>query len=266
MLRRLFLIVLSCCVFLPPLYAQPTLTLATHITAEDPWIIGEGYDIHHSLPGIEIELYRMAFESLGLKLNIVRMPWKRAMIELERGAVDGLFPTDYDSKRLNIGVFPRGTGDVSAALAVRRTHYYFYKHRDSTLEWDGEHVTGAQRGIVVLRGWSVVADLKKRNIPIVEVSDKATAFKLLGANRVAGTVCAERAAEHFFSHNSERCGSFNKLEPAFKDQLSYLIFSHQFYAAQPQLAEQLWQAIATLRGSYTYVQLLEKYGLRKVKH
>ena len=50
------------------------------------WIDKDG-----QLVGGDIDIVKEAFKRAGLKVNIKHMPWKRLIVEMQRGVVDGAF-------------------------------------------------------------------------------------------------------------------------------------------------------------------------------
>lgn len=242
--------------------AKTTLLMATDILPDDPYIVGAGTEFNHDLPGIEVELYQLVAERLDLSLEFLRLPWKRGLIQLEQGEIDGLFPTAFSKERLKLGVFPMEQGRVSSALTVRKHNYHLYRHRDSRLSWDGVTVTGVETSIYAPLGWLIVEDLKKMNVPVIEIHDIQRAFKLLSVNRIAGFACPEGVANYYKNKHPELFVHIEQLQPVVKESPYFLIFSHQFVERHPGLAERIWQTIIEIKGSDVYRQLLVKYGVQ----
>lgn len=260
---RLFLVVSFFSLLLPvSASAKTTLLLATDVLPDDPYIVGDGTEFNHDLPGIEVELYRLVAERLNLSLKFLRLPWKRGMIQLEQGEIDGLFPAAYAEQRLNFAVYPMEQGMVSSAMTLRKHNYHLYKHRDSLLSWDGVTVTGVETSIYAPLGWLIVQDLKKMNVPVTEIYDISRAFKLLSVNRIAGFACPEAVANYYKNKHPELFTHVEQLQPVVKESPYYLIFSHRFVERHPGLAEQIWQTIVEIKNSDVYRQLLKKYRVQ----
>jgi polar amino acid transport system substrate-binding protein len=88
-----------------------------------PIQIGNGMDIADP-PGIAVELIKRAAEALGLKVEFVRRPNKRVLIELQKGIADGAFCFSFTEERLQYGRYPMRNGQLDNSRRVTVISYY----------------------------------------------------------------------------------------------------------------------------------------------
>jgi len=191
---------LLCAFFLHPASGMSlTLLLATDDTPGNPWIMGGGLHFQKDLPGIEIELYRHMAGQLGLELKMVRMPWKRCLFELKAGLLDGVFPASFKPERLEIGVFPFKNGKVDQTRKSRDSAYYLYRLKSSPVTWrDGKFVNLEQMPrptIGAPLGWSIVEDLRRMNIDVLERPRPIELLEMLSKGGLAGVACLSTVAD-----------------------------------------------------------------------
>lgn len=259
MLIRCFLIILLGLLFTLPAAAEPTLLLATDDTPGPPFIIGEGAEFHWEKPGIEIELFQLMAAKLNLSVKFIRLPWKRCLLQLEQGKIDGIFPASFKKKRMQFGVYPMKNGQVNLSLKMRDNAYFLYKHKQSPLLWDGDGFSGVQNGIYAPLGWAIVDDLKKMKTVVHEVYDLPRVFKLLENNRIDGFACLETVADYYLNENPEQYSNIEKLYPPLKEKPYYLMLSHPFVKQHPQLADKIWRTIVEIKESDAYKTIIQKY-------
>jgi polar amino acid transport system substrate-binding protein len=261
MRSQLFLAACMTLLLVLPASAERSFLFATDILPDPPYIIGEGTDFDQDKPGIEIELYQLVASKLNISIKFVRLPWKRALIQLKQGKIDGLFPANFQKKRMQIGAFPMENDQIISSLNVRKSIYHLYKHEESSLFWDGVTVKGVDIDSPVYAplGWLIVDDMTQMGVPVEGIHDMSRAFKLLAANRIAGVVCPDTVADFYMDAAPENYLDIVKLDPPIKEKLYYLMLSHPFVQQYPELANKIWKTITEIKDSEQYRHLFEKY-------
>jgi polar amino acid transport system substrate-binding protein len=237
-----------------------TLTLATDDTPGDPFIIGGGSTFDETKPGIEIEMYRAIASKLGMTLELKRLPWNRALLMLEQGQVDGLFPASFKLERTLIGHYPMQHAIVDISRRSRTNGYHLYKLADSTLDWDGSTFLNLnEQNLAAHQGWSIVDDLQKMGVNVVEIPAHAKAPELLLNKRVGGFVALETVFDAYIKKHPEALKEIVKVFPPVREKNYYLLFSKQFYEKQTETAERFWDEIKAFQQSEPFSALVENY-------
>ncbi len=224
------------------------ITLGCEDKVDFPHVLGDGEQIDWKNPGTNIELTKRMADELGLKIEIKRFPWKRALeLELKNGTIDGLFAASYKKEREEFGEFPSKEGQVDETRCMYVNSYFFYKLKTSPLDWDGKVLKNLKGAIGVPRGYSVVSDLKQMGYQIAESDDARKDFRRMNDGWL-GAIAALGTAEDFLLEASPE---FNqvivKVQPPISTKAYYLMLSHQFVAKNPELSQAIWDKFRELR-------------------
>ena len=253
-LATLFLAFFACTAY------GKTLTLATDNTPGDPFIIGGGETFQKDLPGIEIEMYRDIAQKLGITLEFKRLPWNRALSMLESGDIDGLFPASFKLGRTLIGRYPMKHAVLDISKRSRTNGYHLYKKNTSTIHWDGaafSNLNGQRLG--AHQGWSIVDDLEGLGVEVAEIPAHSKAPELILNDRVAGFVALETVFDAYLKKDPITTKAIQKVFPPVKEKNYYLLFSNQFYAENPILAERFWVEIKAYQESDAFSAMVQQY-------
>jgi len=262
MLARCFLGAVFCLFFALSVAAETTLLLATDETPGPPFITGEGSEFSWEKPGIEVELYQLMALKLNISIKFIRIPWKRCLLQLRQGKIDGIFPASFKQERMQAGVYPMKDSQANPLMKTRDNTYFLYKHKQSSLSWDGVTLSGLKSGIYAPLGWAIVDDLRKKRIAVHEAYDLPRVFKLLEKDRIDGVACLETVADFYLNENPEQYPSIEKIYPPLEEKPYYLMLSHSFVEKHPQLADEIWRTISEIKASDEYKKIVRKYHIQ----
>lgn len=255
--------VLCLLLFRPAPAMSLTLLLATDDTPGNPWIMGGGDHFQKDLPGIEIELYRHMARQLGLKLKIVRIPWKRCLMELKVGRLDGVFPASFKPERLEIGVYPLKSGKIDPTRKSRDSAYHLYRLKMSPLTWRDDKLVNLElmprTTIGVPLEWSIAEDLRRRSIDVLERPRPIELLEMLSRGGLAGVVCLSTVIDVYIDQAPHKFGQIEKVYPPVAEKTYFLMLSHQFTSAHPVIAEKIWDTIAELRTGDVFQSISNRY-------
>ena len=232
-------------------HAHPIkLTIAYEIKPNPPFILGHADQVAPPTPGSSVALLKALEERLDVEVEFVRIPWKRGLKQLEYNLVDGLFHASYRPERRSIGVYPMLDNErPDPAKRITRMEYHLYKNRKDDWRWDGSEFDGLDGPVAAMLGYSVANDLRALEIEVNEGASVLNNLKMLTSQRVSAVASLGGAADQIITRNPEQFGTIEKIRPAFKSKVYYLMLSRRFVAEHPQLAEQIWKQIAQLRDS-----------------
>lgn len=224
-----------------------------------PYQTGDGARINWEKPGVAVEHLQHVEKMMNIRIRFKRFPWKRGLVWLQEGNIDGLFSASYKPERTVFGAYPVKRGQVDQDRRSYYNTYYLYKIKGSPLSWDGKAFDNLKFGLSAVRGFSIVSDLKKMGILVHEFNNTTKCMNLLIQGRVDGVAALELAGDSIVSENQRRFERVTKVEPALKRKAYYLMLSHQFIEKHPDLSETIWHAIATVRESDVMKTIHKKY-------
>ena len=193
---------------------------------------------------LEVGKLKGLAERNDLTVNFKGVPWKRALVMIEKGVADGIINASYKDDRAQYAVYPMKNGklDSSRRLNPGKT-YYIYKNKNCSISWDGIQFRNPDGPVAAKDGYAVIDDLKKhKNIRIVIkpreeqiiadlIRGKIAAYAAMGAE--------EQAMKKFPSFDEIVVKEPNPIRQ--KDY--YLIFSKLSYGKKKVEIEKLWELL-----------------------
>ena len=224
-----------------------------------PYYFGDNNQIPLEQPGATIEhLQLLASLMPSLSLKLERLPWKRCLAKLASGEVDAIIGS-YAKEREKIGRFPFDKNqkpDPTRAFSEHQT--CLVTRADATWHWDGQHFIGIDQ-VVIARplGYAPLKSPDKQKIVMHFTLSGTMDLDLLERGRVNAvtTLCRIAGENAVTPYIQER--NLKVLLPPLYSNTGYLIFSHQFYNRNRELAEQMWTLLAQNRGQTIYHRYLE---------
>lgn len=238
--------------------APKTLTIVLEDKEDYPNVVGDGERIHEKLPGIAIEMVKMVGQRLNMKVLVKRMPWKRCLdIEIKQGKADGVIPISYSKEREEIGAYPLLKGGPNKEQMFSVQSYMFYKLRGSSIDWNGssiKHFTGV---VGAPPGYSIIEHVRQMGLPIEE-GFTLNNMRKLASERIHLVASLEQEGDQVLATHPDLNKRIVKLAKPIVTKPYYLMLSHQFVAANPDLARKIWETLKMVR-EQEYGRLIKKY-------
>ncbi|MEO4048273.1 hypothetical protein AAFN46_14460 [Pseudomonas sp. CAU 1711] len=201
-------------------------------------------------PGLVIELIQQAANQARLRLDLHQQPWNRCVLEVRQGSSDGTFVAVWQADRDVWGRYPGriplSEAPVDVGQRLWQVEYLIMVPPDSRLQWDGQRFGGVVHGVGAPLGYATSQRLRELGVLAQESLAQATALRLVLAGRLDGYVLEREIGLALIDEMGLR-GRLVPLPLPLMRTDWYLPLSHQFYAANPELAERFWQAIAEQR-------------------
>jgi len=226
------------------LAASTTLRLAYSDIGSYPFQIGNGNKVA-SPPGLALDVINQVAHELDINVEYVRRPGKRVLHEIEKNKVDGGFIFSHNAERARYASYPLKDGKPDPSKRVGRIGYYFYKLKSQPLERDGIGIRSKTQLVGAHLGFSIIGELKRLEINIHEVKTTKQLFAMLRAKRVAAIAIQDTIAQEYLKDKD--WPDIEQLQPAIATKDYYLVFSHQFVRAHPELANRIWTSIGANR-------------------
>jgi polar amino acid transport system substrate-binding protein len=245
-----YLALFPLCLFLAAAQTAAAETVL-HVAYEDktqfPYYMGDTQRVLEK-PGAAVELVKLLEERIpGLRIKFSRYPWKRCLAMLETNQVDGIFNASYNEERTRIGEYPWKNGQVDPSRRLTTISYHLYAQANADLGWNGKAFEDKDLEIGAPLGYSIVNDLESLGVSVMKVRSSRQSLQLLLASRVDGVALQSVTADFLLTRNADQLTGIVRIDPPLKTKAYYLMLSRQFKEEQPELSEQIWDAIGQLR-------------------
>ncbi len=212
--------------------------------------------------GLNTRMLRMVEARIDRAFTIENLSWKRCLMMVQHGEMDGAIAASYREERRLTGAYP-ATPAAQVPDRNRRMSgeaYFFYKLKGDSFDWDGHTISGNQRPIAAQMGYSAVARLQDKGVRVDDRERKAEhLLRKVALGLDSAAVLAQGEGDKWLS-DPRFVGKIIKLPTPFFQTDGYLLLSHPFVAHDPQLAEKIWDSIAAVRTSAAYRKELARRG------
>jgi polar amino acid transport system substrate-binding protein len=234
--------------------AAETVTIAFEDGAQPPWT-------NPDASGVDHDLLKLVGAQVGVTFTMQCMPWKRCLSQMQEDKVDGTLNASFKDERLAMGHYPMGAdGKADPGRKLHDDSYSLYRAKGAALSWDGTAFQGLSGKLGAQSGFSIIDMLKKLGAQVDdEAKDKGAILKKLAAGRIQGAALHTVGADQLLKAQAELGGTIEKVEPPLVVKPYYLMLSKGFVAKKPELAKAIWDAIAVVRESPAYQQILARY-------
>ncbi len=159
------------------------------------------------------DVLRESFHAMGYTIQLTVTPWARAMVNVNAGRADILFPTGKNANRLKIFDYSREP--------TNQANFLVYVNSDSQFEWKGLDglkglTIGVKRGFNYGDKWAAASDIIRHKIKTI-----GQGFKILSAHRIDGFLGYEYNWDYYLKQ-ANLTGLYKKL-PAFDSTAEYLV-------------------------------------------
>lgn len=231
-----------------PAWAAQPLTFCLEKADVRPWRTQEG-------GGLNIELLNRAAKQLHLQFIYQGMPWKRCLAQLKSNEVQGAIGASFKAERLEMGVYP-GTAKPDASKRLNFDRYVVIRRRDSKVSWDGKSFQHLDGPVGIQLGYSIGDHLKSLGVPVDDGSQRPNELLLkLIAGRIPAAAMLDGEASTSLNNDPKLLAQVEVLPTPLTEKPYFLMLSHAFVKSQPQLAQNIWNAIQEVRNSAAYQKL-----------
>lgn len=237
---------------------KPTITLIT-TDQGSARVMGEGPHLDPRRPGWMIELFRLVADRAGVTFEFQRTAWKDALRRVQDGKADAAFNASFKPSRAVYGVYPMRDGELDYDRATLNYTYWLYYRKDTPVSWNGMAFTGLKKPIGAERSAAIVSVLEKRGADVLEIQGYDRILKSLTDGKTDGIAGFEGNVEAFLQADPQRFGGVMRHPVPLLRSSGFLMFSKHFYAAEPQLAERIWDAIGAVWSTPRAAEIRRSY-------
>lgn len=245
--------------------AQPkpaSLTFACEDTNSFPWV----FQSKGNTEGLNIELLKILERKLGVRINLVKYPWKRCLAMMKSGEVDGVIGSSFKPDRLNMGSYPTKQGgsnestrekDIDVSKRLHTSGYSLYRLKGTAIEWNGKAFKNLGEKIIAAQmDFTISEDLSRLGAVVKETpEDPSFIFRGLINGHYAAAALQTSTANHILNRNSEYRRRIEKCSAdinPFHQKPYYLMLSFQLINKYPGFADKIWKGVQEVRESEAY--------------
>lgn len=193
-------------------------------------------------------LVQQVADRVGLKLDVVSLPWKRCLANVADGSVDAAIDASYTKERAAYAVYPlTQAGEPDARRRLRFGGYTFYRLKGNKVSWNGKNFSNLEGPVGLQLGYSVGSELTKTGVPIFEsAGDARNQMRSLANGRLALIVLLTEDGDALlrdpaFSEKVEA------IVPAYLMKPYFVVFNKRYYADNRKSVEQFWWTLEKVR-------------------
>lgn len=236
--------------------AAQTVRIVFDVFANPPLICGNGTAIDSTMPGLTIQMLRMASERANVPIGLSRTPWRRGLYLIETGQADAIFASSFVPERQRYGVYPFKDGRPDTRRKLFDQSYSLFIRGESEVGWDGEALINLRAPVGATPGYAVVPVLRAMGVAVEEEPNHLANLRKLAAGRLDAYAELETQIRPMLRSNKAEFGGIFELSPPVLTRPYYLMFSKVFYSGTPEIAERIWDAIATINSTPAWQDLL----------
>ena len=211
-----------------------------------PWVFSQ----NKQSDGLDVRLIKILESDLGIEITLRPLPWKRCLLHLQMGVVDGAFAASFRPERLKMGVYPtQENNELDSSKRIHVSSYYLYTAVNSKLAWDGRGFSNLSGNISVQLGFSISGKLDDMGVSVNEVKGPERALKDILNGLSQGAALQAERADYNLSTDSFFEGKIKKHKIAFTDKPYYLMLSFNLVNKYPSYSQFIWERLVFLRDS-----------------
>lgn len=251
-LRCRALLLSTCLTLCLPAWARlAPLTLCYEDVPQRPWSMPDA-------TGLNFELLRRVEKHLDERFVYVAKPWRRCLEEVRLGTVDGVIGAAGDAERRSYGMFPTlPDGRSDPARSLFEDHVYVFLRSGGHASWDGTRLLSPNGEVAVQSGYLIATQLRQQGLhPRELVKSAEDGLRLLTTGLFDAAVLQGLEAQRLAHDDPRFQGKVLQAPLPYAEREFHLLISHQTYRHNPARIEAVWRAIAAVKQSSDYKQLL----------
>lgn len=199
----------------------------------------------NTLQKIDITKIKNIAKKNNIKIEFKSSPWKRALLLLKIGKIDGLMDASFKVSRADFAQYPMQNNliDISKRLNDGAS-YYIYKNKKSSIIWDGIKFINPDGEIAVMANYAVIEDLKKHsNISIKKYNENVEIIRSLAKGNIAAYAGSSRVTDALLKRFPILSDKIIRENLAIRKKEYYLIFSKKKYSNKYKDIQSIWNGL-----------------------
>ncbi|MGQ5521649.1 substrate-binding periplasmic protein [Chitinimonas sp. PSY-7] len=229
-----------------------TIKLCTDNVEAFPWVVN-GRD------GLNIIHLKQVGQKVGVKVEIVLVPWARCLDDMRQGTMDGAFSSSFKQDRLAMGFYPGASDKPDMAKYLMMSGYSLYKLKGSNISYDGKTISNLTSAVGAQQGYSIIDQLKTMGVRVDDGTRGADDnLRKLMAGRLQVVALQTQEGDNSIAQ-AEFSGKVEKISPPLVEKPYFLMLSKQFYGKYTEFSNEIWDAVASVRESPEYKRVVSSF-------
>lgn len=193
----------------------------------------------------DIELLKSIANKHNIDITFKATPWKRALLLLEKGMIDGVMNASYKVNRAKYALYPMKNNHLDTQKRLNNGNtYYIYKHKDSTLLWDGKKFITPDGNVGVMEKFAVIEDLKKHsNISIQEFTNNTELIRKLAHKTIVAYAGISLEVDEVLKKYPSFSKNIVRESIPIRKKEYFLIFSKKVYPSKDKEIHTIWNGL-----------------------
>lgn len=189
-------------------------------------------------------LQQIAYEN-EIKIKFKAIPWKRALLMVEKGLADGVINASYKKSREQYAVYPMLNNKLDYSKRINDgKSYYIYKHKDSKIRWNGKVFLNPDGDIGVMDKYAVIDDLKKHNnITVKTFAENPEIIRCLASKKIAAYAGMANIVDELLNKYPKLAKNIVRESMPIRKKEYFLIFSKKTYTQKNNEMEKIWNGL-----------------------
>lgn len=193
---------------------------------------------------VELDKIKQIAEKNNIKVLFKATPWKRSLLLLEKGLIDGVIQASYKTNRAKYAVYPTNNNILDSSKRLNDGNsYYLYKNTNSTLSWDGKKFIG-KGNVAAMEKYAVLEDLKKHsNITIKTFLNNSEIIRKLSVGDLDAYAGESRTVDKLLKKYSSLAKNIVRESLPIRKKDYFLIFSKIKYERKSKEMNIIWNGL-----------------------
>lgn len=210
-------------------------------------------------PGFLVELFNRIEPLANVEFEYVFTNWDQVLRLIRTGRVDAGFNSSFKADRSVYGAYPMVDGKPDPSRATIEYYYSFFTYGSSKITWDGKTLQGLNGPVGIEKGASILPTLNKLGIQTQEIKTYESMVSLLAGGRISVVAAIDHHLGIAATTNDDRYNQLKKLTPPLQQNIGYLMFSKRFCTKSPNVCEDVWNGIRTVKKTDEYKAVRAQY-------
>jgi polar amino acid transport system substrate-binding protein len=210
--------------------------------------------------GLHIDIVNLALNNLGHTPTFDPLPWKRCLWITRYGEYDALVGASYKPERAEFLNYPSDASSNSKSeYRITQVEFSIITSIDNPYEFNGD-VKSIPHPVRATLGYSVVDNLKKQGVFVIETPGDVNSFQMLQRDKKGCIITLPEIANMLMKQSGYQ-GSFHISNKPFKSKSYFLVFSKKSLVSKAQ-QKKIWKEIKKIREDNELMdELLRKYSI-----
>lgn len=214
--------------------------------------------------GFRAVLLRDAGRACNAEVSFATAPWPRALEMVRAGTASGAFAASFSAERAAFAAYPMRDGAADPEKAMREQVYNLYVNSESAAGGRESSGFSARDGKIHPAGSRAIVERSSIGVAIaraagaepVEVGGYPSMVRMLAERREPTLIGVDQHIQAVLRREQGLASRMARLEPPLARQHGYVIFALAFHDRNKAFAECFWSAIARIRATDRYRDLV----------